>query len=152
MFYLMREDLASAGDGPAPSQAPVSPEISDSARMRGALAACDSMLGTCARVSVSENATFGAQMMAVATAAKLASAAALAASAIARLEEAETHRQLAAAKIEVTRASRNASARRATRRASSTRATPAYDADDWRAYSDDDEESTNNLNENEWPE
>ncbi len=102
--------------------------------MRGALAACDSMLGTCARVSVSENATFGAQMMAVATAAKLASAAALAASAIARLEEAETHRQLAAAKIEV------------------TRATPAYDADDWRAYSDDDEESTNNLNENEWPE
>lgn len=148
----MREDLASAGDGPAPSQTPVSPEISDSARMRGALAACDSMLGRCASVVGSENASYAAQMMAAATAAKLAAASALAASAIARLEEAQTHRQLAAAKIEVTRASRNASARRATRRTSSTRATPAYDADDWRAYSDDDEESTNNPNENEWPE
>jgi len=120
--------------------------------MRGALAACDSMLATCARVSVSEDATFGAQMMAVATAAKLASAAALAASAIARLEEAETHRQLAAAKIDVTRASQNTSTRRAARRVSSTRNAPAYPADDWSAYSDDDEESTNNLGEGEWPE
>jgi hypothetical protein len=152
MFFLMKEDFASAGDGPAPSQPLAPQEVSDSARMRGALAACDSMLATCARVSVSDTATFGARMMAVATGAKLAAASALAASAIARLEEAQTHRQLAAAKIEVTRASRNASARRAERRVSSARNASGYGPDDWRAYSDDDEESTNNPNENEWPE
>jgi hypothetical protein len=116
--------------------------------MRGALAACDSMLATCARVSVTEDATFGAQMMAVATAAKLASAAALAASAIARLEEAQTHRELAATKIELSL--RPPAQSRAARRTSAARATPAYDADDWRAYSDDEEESTNNPNA--WPE
>jgi hypothetical protein len=116
--------------------------------MRGALAACDSMLATCARVSVSEDATFGAQMMAVATAAKLASAAALAASAIARLEEAQTHRELAATKIELSL--RPPAQRRAARRTPAARATPAYDADDWRAYRDDDEESTNNPDA--WPE
>ena len=70
-------------------------------------------------------------------------------SAIARLEEAETHRALAAAKIDVTRAA--ASPRPAARRVSATRNTPAYAPDDWRAYSDDDdEESTNNRGE--WPE
>jgi hypothetical protein len=117
--------------------------------MRGALAACDSMLATCARVSVSEDATFGAQMMAVATAAKLAAASALAASAIARLEEAQTHRELAAAKIKLSL--RTPASHRAARRTSSTRDAPAYDPNDWRNYSDDDdEESTNNRNE--WPE
>jgi hypothetical protein len=117
--------------------------------MRGAHAACDSMLATCARVSVSDDATFGAQMMAVAAAAKLASAAALAASAIARLEEAQTHRDLAAAKIDVTRASQHASPRPAARRA--RRDVSHHDVpDDWSAYSDDDEESTNNPNA--WPE
>ncbi|MGN6515330.1 MAG: hypothetical protein ACTHLR_05765 [Rhizomicrobium sp.] len=116
--------------------------------MRGALAACDSMLATCARVSVSEAASFDARMMAVATAAKLAAASALAASAIARLEEAQTHRELAATKIRLSL--RPPAPNRAARRASSTRAAPAYDADDWRAYSDEEEESTNNRSE--WPE
>jgi hypothetical protein len=149
MFYIMMENTASAGDGPAPAQTLVSQEISDSARMRGALAACESLLGDCARVAVSDTATFGAQMMAAATAAKLATASALAASAIARLNEAETHRQLAAAKIELSLRPPAPSAPNA-RRASSARTTPAYDASDWRAYSDDDEESTNNQGE--WPE
>jgi len=149
----MSENLASAGDGPAPSQPIVPQEISDRARMRGALAACESLLGDCARVAGDREETSAGQMLAAATAAKLASAAALAASAIARLEEAQTHQRLADAKIDVTRAS-HTSPRRAERRASVVRAAPAYDADDWRAYSDDDEdgESTNNLKENEWPE
>ncbi|MBS0275873.1 MAG: hypothetical protein JSR55_16160, partial [Proteobacteria bacterium] len=96
--------LASAGDGPVLNQPVVSQDISDSARVRGALAACESLLGDCARVAGDREETSAAQMLAAATAAKLASAAALAASAIARLEEAQTHRQLAAAKIDVTRA------------------------------------------------
>jgi hypothetical protein len=119
--------------------------------MRGALAACESLLGDCARVAGDRDETSAAQMLAAATAAKLASAAALAASAIARLNEAETHQRLAAAKIELSLrppASHHSATSR--RRASSPRATPAYDADDWRAYSDDDEESTNNQGE--WPE
>jgi hypothetical protein len=145
----MPENLASAGDGPVPNQPLVSKEISDSARMRGALAACDSMLATCARVSVSEDATFDAQMMAVATAAKLASAAALAASAIARLEEAQTHRDLAAAKIDVTRASHPA----ASPRPSARRDVSHHDVpDDWSAYSDDDEDAESTNNPGEWPE
>ena len=146
MFYPMPENLASAGDGPAPNQPLVSQETSDSARIRGALAACESLLGDCARLSGSERASFDARMMAAATAAKLASAAALAASAIARLEEAQTHRELAAAKIDVTRAAAGPRpAVRRTRRDASHHDVP----DDWRAYSDDGEESTNNR---EWPE
>lgn len=147
----MPENTASAGDGPAPNQAPVSQEISDSARMRGALAACESVLGECARIAHNrDGASFDARMMAAGTAAKLATASALAAQAIARLEEAQTHRELAAAKIELSLRppATPSSMRRAARRASVARATPAYDADDWRAYSDDEEESTNNP----WPE
>ena len=147
----MPQDLASAGDGPVPNQALVPQEISDSARMRGALAACESLLGDCARVAGDREETSAAQMLAAATAAKLASAAALAASAIARLEEAQTHRDLAAAKIDVTRASQHASQyarpHPAVRRA--RRDVSHHDVrDDWSAYSDDDEESTNNP----WPE
>lgn len=147
----MPENLASAGDGPAQNQALVSKEISDSARMRGALAACESLLNDCARVARDREETSAAQMLAAATAAKLASAAALAASAIARLEEAQTHRDLAAAKIDVTRASQHARPRPAARHAASRRDMSHHDVrDDWSAYSDDDEESTNNQGE--WPE
>jgi hypothetical protein len=137
----MPENLASAGNGPAPSQSLVPQEISDSARMRGALAACESLLGDCARIAHNrDSASFDARMMAAGTAAKLAAASALAAQAIARLEEAQTHRALADAKIDVTRASQHASPRR-----TAPPDKPAYDPDDWRNYSDD-EKSTNNPN------
>ena len=147
----MRDDLASAGDGPAPSQTLEKDAIPATARLRAALGTCDSLLGDCARVAGDKEETSAAQMLAAATAAKLAAASALAASAIARLADAETHQRLASAKIEL---SLLPSARRhAARR--TPRAAPAYDADDWRAYRDDDdsesENSTNNHNENEWP-
>jgi hypothetical protein len=111
--------------------------------MRVALAACESVLGECARIAHNrDSASFDARMMAAGTAAKLAAASALAAQAIARLEEAQTHRALADAKIDVTRASQHASPRR-----TAPPDEPAYDPDDWRNYSDDDdEESTNNPN------
>lgn len=148
----MREDLASAGDGPAPSQALERDGIPAAARLRAALGTCDSLLADCARVAGDKDETSAAQMLAAATAAKLAAASALAATAIARLADAETHQRLASTKIEL---SLLASVHRPAARRTPRTAVPAYDANDWRAYQDDDdsdsENSTNNHNENEWP-
>jgi hypothetical protein len=143
----MRDDLASAGDGPAPSQTLENDAIPAVARLRAALGTCDSLLGDCARVAGDKEETSAAQMLAAATAAKLAAASALAASAIARLADAETHQRLATAKIEL-------SLLPSTRRPA-TRPTPraerAYDPpDDWSAYSDDDDSESENSTNNRW--
>ncbi len=101
MFLFMKEDIASAGDGPAPDEILEKGVIPAATRLRATLAACESLLGDCARVASDKDESSAAQMVAAATAAKLASASALAASAIARLADAETHQRLATAKIEL---------------------------------------------------
>jgi len=149
MFYPMRENLASAGDGPAPSQTLEKDVIPATARLRAALAACDSLLGDCTRVAGDKEETSAAQMVAAATAAKLAAASALAASAIARLADAETHQRLASTKIALSQLP--STCRPAARR--TPRADPGYGVDDWRAYRDDDDSESENStnNHNGWP-
>jgi hypothetical protein len=114
--------------------------------LRAGLSACHGLIADCATLARDGDETPAARMLAAQTASKLAAASALTAQAIARLTEAETHQRLADAKIDVT--SRHHQPNGSERR-SATRNQPAYDAGDWRAYSDDDEESTNNGNA--WP-
>ena len=128
----MRETLASAGDGPVAIQASEKPQISSADRVRAALAACESLMADCARVAGDREETSAAQMLAAATASKLAAASAQAACAIARLADAETHQRLADAKIELAQ-------RPAPRRIARPVARPDddYGSNDWRAYRDE---------------
>ena len=91
----MREDLASAGDGPAPENTPAR------TMLRAELSACQGLIGDCAGIAGNTDEGPAARMLAAQTAARLAAASALAASAIARLADAETRHRLANVKIEL---------------------------------------------------
>ena len=137
MFQIMREDIASAGDGPAILENNVVPATT---RLRAALAACESLLGDCTGVAGDRGETSAARMLAAGTAAKLAAASALAASAIAKLADAETHQRLATTKIELSLMPRRPARRPARHHVPAP--APEYDASDWRAYPPDEEEDS----------
>jgi len=89
----MSETLASAGDGPAPENTRT--------LLRAEVLACQGLMTDCAGISGNTDEGPNARMLAAQTAAKLATASALAASAIAKLAEAETRQRLANVKIEL---------------------------------------------------
>jgi hypothetical protein len=69
--------------------------------LRAELSACQGLMADCAGIAGNADESATARMLAAQTAAKLAAASALTASAIARLAEAETHQRLANVKIEL---------------------------------------------------
>ncbi len=91
----MRDDFASAGDGPAPSQAFEAEGIPATAQLRAALENCVALMGDCARAAKDPDESAAAKLMAARCGARLATAAAQAGSALARLANAHADRRAA---------------------------------------------------------